>query len=85
MAKYQLPIHAECNPEQPKVEFSPFDGSIHQTTSFEVKGLYSILVDLEDDEAYDEDTIKAEIFKKYHDNRNLCEDLVELKKYQTMH
>lgn len=80
MAKHKLPLHAECNPEDPKVEFSPFEESTHETTSFLVKGLYSILVDFEDDDTYDEATLKAKIFEKYHQNRNLCEDLITIKK-----
>ncbi len=80
LAKYKLPLYVECNEENPKIEFKAFTNSAYNTTSFDVKGLYSILVDFKEGEAYDETQIKEAIFTKYHQNRNLCEDLVEIKK-----
>ncbi|WP_420573803.1 hypothetical protein [Kordia sp.] len=77
---HKLPLHAECNIEHPKVSFEPFVGSPYKTETFHIKGLYTILVDFDDDEEYIEEDIIAAIFTKYHENRNLCEDLVEVQK-----
>ncbi|QHI35485.1 hypothetical protein IMCC3317_08310 [Kordia antarctica] len=80
LAIHQLPLHTECNIADPKVSFQPFTGSEYSTESFNVKGLYTILVDFDEDEVYIEADIIAAIFTKYHQNRNLCEDLVEVLK-----
>lgn len=77
LSAYPLEIHVECNPNKPKIDFKPFEESIFNTTSFPVKGLYKVLIDYEKDA--DTAAIEKEIFKTYHNNRNLCEDLVEVK------
>jgi hypothetical protein len=82
LAIHALPLHAECNIENPRLSFEPFVGSPYNTETFNIKGLYTILVDFDDDEAYVKEEIIAAIFTKYHENRNLCEDLVEVKKIQ---
>ncbi|MDI1257345.1 MAG: hypothetical protein PSV16_14720 [Flavobacterium sp.] len=57
--------------------------------SFDLKGLYDLYVDYSenvgenDPEACDESNIKSAILKRYHSNRNLCEDLVDIKKIGT--
>jgi hypothetical protein len=79
---HALPLHAECNVANPRLSFEPFVGSAYNTETFNIKGLYTILVDFDDDEEYVEEEIIAAIFTKYHENRNLCEDLVEVKKIQ---
>ncbi|MEM6686623.1 MAG: hypothetical protein AAF617_12650 [Bacteroidota bacterium] len=78
LAIHTLPLHAECNQANPRISFTPFVGSEYTTETFNIKGLYSILVDFDDDEEYVEEDIIAAIFTKYHENRNLCEDLVEV-------
>lgn len=62
-------------------------------TEFQLQGLYSIIVDLEEinnDEFPDSASVSSEkerIFNEikntYHDNRNLCEDLVEISEVST--
>ena len=51
----------------------------------EVKGLNSVLVDYEVDEKLDRNEINQAIFKSYHANRNLCEDLVEIKEVDKLY
>lgn len=48
---------------------------------FKLKGLYRLLVDL--NEGYEEADVFPIIKERYHANRNLCEDLVEIKKVDT--
>ncbi len=50
--------------------------------TFTLKGLYDILVDFED-EVEDKEAIKEKIRAKYHANRNLCEDLIDIYEVQT--
>jgi hypothetical protein len=82
LAIHQLPLYAECSLTHPKVSFEPFVNSEHPTETLKIKGLYTVYVDFDEDEEYVEEDIIAEIFTKYHENRNLCEDLVEVKKIQ---
>ncbi|GAB3020482.1 hypothetical protein GCM10027284_44800 [Cyclobacterium sediminis] len=44
--------------------------------SFELKGLHKILVDAADEIPFDQ--IRKNVMRAYHQNRNLCEDLVEV-------
>ncbi|WP_430408830.1 hypothetical protein [Kordia sp.] len=80
LAIHDLKLYAECNSEAPKVSFTRFEKSEYRTKPFNIKGLYTILVDFEEGSAFVEEEIIAKIFTKYHDNRNLCEDLVDVKK-----
>ena len=73
--------------------------SVHEAyrKDFNMRGLYSVLVDFDDfdieelehiDEKKErineeKERIKAEIRKLYHSNRNLCEDLIEIKEVKT--
>ena len=50
---------------------------------FTLKGLYTLLVEFDDTEGLDEEGIKQNIITKYHANRNLCEDLVEITNVET--
>ncbi|MEW7277045.1 hypothetical protein ABW636_00440 [Aquimarina sp. 2201CG1-2-11] len=50
-----------------------------KTSSFNVKGLYKLLVDTDEKlDTCDLANIQSEILRRYHDNRNLCEDLVTI-------
>lgn len=82
LAIHDLSLYAECNSEEPKVSFTPFEETEYRTKPFKIKGLYTILVDFEEGEEFVEEEIIEKIFTKYHENRNLCEDLVEVKKIQ---
>ncbi len=57
-----------------------------QTTikDFNVKGLYSVLVDFHDDLSVEEkNAVRKQILERFHANRNLCEDIVEIKEIGT--
>ncbi|KAA1248051.1 hypothetical protein [Aquimarina sp. RZ0] len=75
---YSLTMYMEYNPNAPKIDFKPILNTIFKTTDFNAKGLYCLLVDY--DKGVDEQAINKEIFKIYHKHRNLCEDLIEIKK-----
>ncbi len=78
LTPYKIPLHMECNPDAPKIDFKPITNTNFNTTSFDTKGFYCLLVDYEKDA--DQQSIKKEIFERYHQNRNLCEDLIKVKK-----
>lgn len=70
-----------------KMNYSPFtDASIHPNLlgQFKFRGLFSFLIDTESELTDAEfETLKTEIRKRYHENRNLCEDLIEIKRIET--
>ncbi len=78
LTRYKLPLYLECDPNNPKIDFKPINNTNFNTTSFDAKGLYCLLVDYDKDA--DQQETDKEIFEIYHQNRNLCEDLIEVKK-----
>ena len=79
--KYDKTVYVDCKNNALSYDEAAFPitpTSIRK--EYNLKGLYRILVDYED-ELTDEDKLEIEntIRSKYHENRNLCEDLVEIK------
>lgn len=81
-------IYADCKNDLLSYEKDKFEEIKDEfKKEYDLKGLYKLLVDFDefDEELTDEekeieiDKIKAKIFEKYHANRNLCEDLIEIK------
>ncbi|CAM1345297.1 hypothetical protein [Tenacibaculum amylolyticum] len=76
---YKKKVFVDC--KNNKLSYKKFDGILPEfQKDFDLKGLYTLLVDLE--EGYGEEVFTT-IKEKYHENRNLCEDLIELKKVAT--
>ncbi|MCV9930368.1 hypothetical protein OIU83_22100 [Flavobacterium sp. LS1R49] len=48
----------------------------------EIKGYYNILVDFDEINPAQKDLLKTKIIKKFHENRNLCEDLLEVREVE---
>ncbi len=91
---YRKKVHVDCKNNQ--LSYNPDDfKDTHKTfkKDFELKGLYSILVDFDDfnpekfpdDEAVnaEKERIFEEIKTRFHAHRNLCEDLVEISEVET--
>lgn len=76
--KYNLPIYVECNPDKPKYSFKPIEATAYKTGAFNIKGLYTLMVEFEE-KGVNKIEIFNKIIDKYHENRNLCEDIAELK------
>lgn len=91
LTPYIKTVYADC--KQKKLSYNKNDFPTTPKAfkrSFNLKGLYSLLVDYEDFSHLDKTGQKAKrkeinekIFEKYHQNRNLCEDLAEVKKVST--
>ncbi|MEP0266723.1 hypothetical protein [Dokdonia sp.] len=66
------------------IAFDTEDLSTDDPKTFNVKGLYDILIDY-DDEVDDcgRSNVISETLSRFHDNRNLCEDLIEIKEVPT--
>ncbi len=90
LQKYQRKVYVNCKDGQLSYKPNEFNSLEEKDRDeFTIRGLYSILVDFEslDDEtlATEDDIeeklapIRKKIFSTYHKNRNLCEDLIEVK------
>ncbi len=75
MVPFEAFLHVDCVNE--KLDYKPFDSEVLEQTSFPIQGINCLIVD------YEEDAIIADvnelIYAAYHANRNLCEELVEIK------
>ncbi len=94
LIQYKKNVYADCKNNRlsyNQEDFKDVDDS--QKKEFQLKGLYSILVDFDEfnAEKYPDKTavnnekerIYGEIRKRYHQNRNLCEDLVDIYEVET--
>lgn len=77
IATYDKRVYVDCKHMRMSYEASLWEGlePRHQR-AFDLKGLYRVLVDL--DGSMPLEQVRREIFQRYHKNRNLCEDLVEV-------
>ena len=93
LQKYEKTVYVDCKNDLLSYDKGDFADVEEQNLSgFQLNGLYKIIVDfneLDDDkfpttaEKKDEITrIKNEIINLYHQNRNLCENLVEVSKVE---
>jgi len=91
LKKYEKTVHVDCKNDQLSYNASDFpDIKKDERKEFILNGLYKLIVDYDEEvlnEAEDEEQkieeIDSLITQKYHQNRNLCEDLVEIEKVKT--
>ena len=48
----------------------------------EIKGYYNILVDFDENNPAEKELLRTQIIEKFHANRNLCEDILEVKEIE---
>jgi len=68
-------LHVDCVNE--KLAYEAFGPEILEQTSYSLQGLNCLVVDYEEDAVIN--TVNTLIMEAYHANRNLCEDLVDIK------
>lgn len=83
---YKKTVYVDCRHD--KLSYNPksFESTYKDfKKEFLLQGLYSIIVDYTDDHVPADkiEEIEKEITKRFHANRNLCEDLVEISKVDT--
>lgn len=76
-------LYVDC--KTGKLDFDPIG---EKTQSFNIKGLYDLYVDYAEDidaegKECDKSNTKIKILDRYHANRSLCEDLVDIKEIET--
>ncbi|MGS2764500.1 hypothetical protein [Sinomicrobium sp. M5D2P9] len=91
MQTYSKKVYVDCKQQLLSYSKNDFAATPPEfKKDFLLKGLYTLLVDFEDfgdmDKAKQKakkQTIKEIIFRKYHENRNLCEDLVKIEQVKS--
>lgn len=83
---YSKTVYVDC--QNDKLSFDPErfkNVPADFKRQFSLQGLYTILVDCDEDITTDQqfDEIKNHITKRFHANRNLCEELAEISKIET--
>ncbi|HNW50964.1 MAG TPA: hypothetical protein PKH79_07780 [Prolixibacteraceae bacterium] len=83
---YKKTVYVDCLND--RISYSPTqfaDVSGDFKKEFTLKGLYSVVLDLSEEvkTTSDFDKIKEKVIKRFHANRNLCEDLIEVTKIET--
>lgn len=86
LRKFEKTVHVDCKNDRlsyNKKDFSEIDQE--DRGEFILNGLYRVLLDFDgqvlkeaEDEEKKKEEIKEEVRIRYHENRNLCEDLVEV-------
>jgi len=82
LSVYEEKIHVDC--KTGNLDFDEEALEAEKTDSFQVKGLYKIFIDFKKGlEDCDKTAVKTEVLKRFHANRNLCEDIVEINEVET--
>ncbi|TCP24040.1 hypothetical protein EV195_107206 [Tenacibaculum skagerrakense] len=80
LRKFDKTVYVDCkNSLLSYAEFTDIPDEFQK--DFKLKGLYTLLVDFED--KVDKVLVINKIKKTYHSNRNLCEDLIEVKQVES--
>lgn len=83
LAKHEKTVYVDCKKDKLSYDSKDFDdlaATPNLRKSFELNGLYDLYVDFESSKPSEIEIVKEKIRKQYHSNRNICEDLVDIKK-----
>ncbi|MBE8726509.1 hypothetical protein [Flavobacterium hungaricum] len=83
LAKHEKTVYVDCKKDKLSYDIKDFEdlaATPNLRKSFELNGLYDLYVDFESSKPSEIEIVKEKIRKQYHANRNLCEDLVDIKK-----
>jgi len=83
LAKHEKTVYVDCKKNQLSYDVNDYNNLVatpNLRKSFELNGLYDLYVDFESSKPSEIEIVKEKIRKQYHANRNLCEDLVDIKK-----
>lgn len=83
LAKHKKTVYVDCKKDKLSYDFKDYENlSENLRKSFELNGLYDLYVDFESSKSAEIEVVKEKIRKQYNANRNLCEDLVAIKKVE---
>ncbi len=77
---HQPTVYLNYREQPPLLSYQPFVVPHEQTSQFDLKGIYNIIIEPEATvEEADYEALKAKVVDVFHRNRNLCEDLNEVR------
>ncbi len=85
LAKHQKTVYVDCKQDKlsyNRKEYTKLSATPNLRKSFGLNGLYDLYVDFESSKPAEIEIVKEKIRQKYHANRNICEDLVTIKKVE---
>jgi len=78
-AKHKKTVYVNCKEDKLSYDYKDFNEVPRGfKKQFELKGLYDLYVDFESKKSSEINAVKDKIRQKYHANRNLCEDLINI-------
>jgi hypothetical protein len=78
-AKHKKTVYVNCKEDQLSYDYKDFTEVPRGfKKQIELKGLYDLYVDFESKKPSEINSVKEKIRAKYHANRNLCEDLINI-------
>lgn len=78
-AKHKKTVYVNCKEDKLSYDYKDFSEVPRGfKKQFELKGLYDLYVDFESKKPSEINAVKDKIRQKYHANRNLCEDLINI-------
>ncbi|TCN52490.1 hypothetical protein D0809_00130 [Flavobacterium circumlabens] len=82
-AKHKKTVYVNCKDNELSYDYKDFNEVPRGfKKQFELKGLYDLYVDFESKKPSEINSVKEKIRAKYHANRNLCEDLINIIKVE---
>lgn len=85
LTKHEKTVYVDYKKDKLSYDIKDYD-NLSKTPdlkkSFILNGLYDLYVDFESSEPAEIAVVKEKIRKQYHANRNICEDLVDIKKVE---
>lgn len=85
LAKHEKTVYVDCKKDKLSYDSTDYENlaaTPNLRKSFGINGLYDLYVDFESSKPAEIEIVKEKIRKQYHSNRNLCEDLVDIKKVE---
>jgi hypothetical protein len=76
-------LFVNCKEAKISLKKEDFSGTLETfIKETEIKGYYTILADFDENNPAQKDLLKTKIIEKFHANRNLCEDILEVKEVE---
>nr|WP_315157161.1 hypothetical protein [uncultured Flavobacterium sp.] len=83
LEKYSKKLYVNCKDAKFSFDKEDFNGVLEgYIKEANIKGLYTVLVDIDETDLTKKINLKKQILEKFHQYRNLCEDIAEIKEVE---
>ncbi|WP_348799262.1 hypothetical protein [Flavobacterium adhaerens] len=83
LEKYSKKLYVNCKTAKFSFDKNDFSDTLPEfIREIDIKGLYTILVDINEQDLAKKIALKKQIFEKFQQYRNLCEDIVEIQEIE---